>query len=166
RVPLAREILQAIGDELRRSRGIIDPAGRGGRARAAGDERYSHFLRGPDGSLHFLGSSQGDPFRIAVSPNSIWRDRLMPCVDAIRASLADAGIAKRPDANLLFLEQRQEAGTVFILAQSALDIEMIAAASQLHALIPPLRCPERQFFQAQVEPGSSEQRDWPGHGGV
>src|SRR5690348_18426883 len=90
------------------------------------------------GVLHLLGRSLLDPFGPAVAPHARRDDGPMPLVDAVADRLPDEVISNREHLQAMASEQIAPAGTVAIVGEGALDVEVVAPARQLEAVVAPL----------------------------
>ena len=112
----------------------------------------------------FLRSPLTHAFRIAVAPNVLGQDRLVSLVDLVAHRLTDEVRRDRVAVESVCLKNVPLLLTVVVLRVRALDVEVIAPASELEAFIAEALGFLREDFEGQVGPLASEQADGAGHG--
>src|SRR5690606_41290316 len=76
----------------------------------------------PDGSL-------AHAIRIALSPDSVRQNGLVPLIDSITHRLPDQVIADRPDTEPMTFQKLPARADITIILQGAIDLEEIGRAS-------------------------------------
>ncbi len=134
-----------------------------GRTAATGDDADSEFFGRPHRGQHFLGGPLLDPERLAIAPDVLRQQRLVPGVDRIAHRLADPVIAQHRRRQVGTVEQFELLGAVVGLAEGALDLEMVAPATQLDALVAPFADLAHKVVERQIRPGPRKQDHGSGH---
>ena len=116
--------------------------------------RIHHFLGGP--LTHFLG--------LTVAPDVLRQNEFVPLIDQIANRLADQVIRDCPDFQLVFLQQVVASLAVVLVAECLLDVEVIAPAGQLDALVTPFSGLFANDFEGQIGPLAGEERHGTRHG--
>ena len=83
----------------------------------------------------------------------------MPLVDHVEHRLADQVIADREDLQVVAVQQIALRGAVPVVVQGLVDLEVIAPASQLDAVVAKLAGLARHVLERQIGPLASEQGD-------
>src|SRR5262249_5559247 len=102
---------------------------------------------------------------LAVAPDPGGHDGLMAGVDGVVADgLADQVVGDRPALQVVLGQQLVPAGQVSVLVQRAVDLEVVAPAGELEAVVAPLPRVLADLLQRQVSPLAGEQSEGSGHG--
>ena len=104
--------------------------------------------------LHFFGGPGVDAGRIAVAPDVRRQDGLVPRVDLVQHGLADQVGADGVQLQVVALQQVASAGAIAVVGQRLVDLEMVAPAGQLEAVVA-----ELAGFAARSSSGRSAH--WP-----
>src|SRR5690606_23855063 len=102
-------------------------------------------------------------FGMSVSPDVRGRDRRVAAVDRVADALADQMVADREDSEAVLGEERAHAIAVVGLGQRSTDIEMVAPACELEAVVPPFTCLRGQRGEWHVGPLAGEERNRSDH---
>ena len=165
RVPHFRQEIEAgIDILLRRGRKRIEQMP-DRRACKPVDDLDAELLCRPGRVFHLLGGTLAHAVGVAVPPDVLRQDRLMPVVDAVQHSLSDEVIGNREHLQIMFFQLFAFARTVTVVGKRLVDLEVVAPTSQLQAIVAPLTCLAGQVFQFQVGPLAGKQRDGSCHGG-
>ena len=105
------------------------------RAGEAVDDLDAELLRRPGGVLQFLGRPGVHAGRLAVAPDVVGQDRLVPLVDDVQHRLADQVGADRMALQVVLFEQFAFLGAVVGVFERLVDFEMIAPAGQFEAVV-------------------------------
>jgi hypothetical protein len=155
-----REGVDRVPD--RRAGETVDDGGKlvGFAAAGLGVEEEAGGLGGGD---HLLGGPLAHALGLAVAPHVGREDRLVAGVDVVADGLADevarngvAGQAVRPEKRPFFMD-------VFLRAHRGVDVEVIAPAGELHAVVAHFPDERGEFFKGQVGPLAGEEGDWSRH---
>ena len=103
-------------------------------------------------------------FRIAVAPDVIGHEVAVAVVDEVADGLADAVVAEDRRFEFVPAKHLEFRRGVVALAEGTRDLEMVAEAGEVEAVVPELGGLGREFFERQVGPGAGEQEDGSGHG--
>ena len=86
----------------------------------------------------------------------------MPLVDPVADGLADQVRAERPAPELVPLQELADAAAVAVVGERPVDLEVVAPASKLEAVVAPAVALRRKIRKRQVGPLAGEQRDGTG----
>jgi hypothetical protein len=109
---------------------------------------------------------RGDSPADAVAPHVRRQDRAVPLVDSIAHGLAHQVRADGVALQVVAVEQVALGGGVVRIGRRLVDLEMIAPAGELQALIAEVARLAAHVFQRQIGPLAGEQRDGTGHAGL
>ena len=159
RVPAVGEVLVAARDELvgcRREHRDGLPDRRPGEA----VDRLHAELRGDAGGvLQVLRGALPHALRVAVAPDPVRQDVAVPLVDRVVAHrLAGQVIRDRVDLQPVALEDVEPALHVLRVVPTR-DVEVVAPAGDLEAVVAPLAGESGHLFERQVGPLAGEQSD-------
>ena len=99
-----------------------------------------------------------DAGRIAVAPDVRRQDGLVPLVDVVQHRLADQVVADGEHLQVVLFQQLALLGAVVVLGQGLVDLEVVAPAGQLQAVVAEFVAFPGQFGHGQVGPLAGEQR--------
>ena len=128
------------------------------RAGEAVDDLDAQLLRRAGGVHHLLGGPLADGLGLAVAPDVLGQDQLVPLVDQVADRLADQVIGDGPDLQPVLAQQIVPTLAVVLVVECLLDVEVVAPAGQLDALVPPLAGFLADDFEGQVGPLAGEKR--------
>ncbi len=162
--------VEPLGQQLE---AVLDRLGRDGRERVeqvpdagAGetvDDAHAEFLRRPGRVLQFLDRPLVDAGRIAVAPHGRRQDRLVPLVDQVQHGLAHQVVADGEDLHVVLFQHFPLVGTIVVVGQGLVDLEVVAPAGQLQPVVAELAELLGQGFQGQVGPLAGEHGDRSSH---
>ena len=118
-----------------------------GRPREAVHLSDAEPCRRPRGIGESLGRSTANALRVAVAPDLGGKDRMVPLVDSVADRLPHEMGAERPHTETVAIEQPAEAGDVAVVGECLVDVEVIAPAGELEALIAPVSCSRGNILQ-------------------
>src|SRR5690606_34756725 len=172
RLETSREVIEAsLPILLRRRRKRVDrmPDARpreavddGGKLLASGagvDEPPTRLPR-PD---HLLGGTLADAFRIAIAPDVGRKDQFVPLVDRIADRLPDQMVRDRVRGEAVPLEDLPAPFAIGVVRERLIDVEMIAPAGELEAVVTKVRGLLAHGFERKIRPLSGEKRDGSRH---
>ena len=90
----------------------------------------------------------------------------MAAVDRVTDALADEVIGYRPAAQAVFGEQVVARLAVGGVAEGLADIEMVAPAGELEAIVAPFADAPGEFVEREIGPLAGEEGERAGHGGL
>ena len=159
RAPALREVLVAAldhGEVVRRERVEQVPHG--------GPGEPVHLLdaergRGARRVRHPLGRALPDALGVAVAVDLRGEDAAVPVVDRVADGLADEVRAERPDAEAVLLQQAADGLRVAGIGDRPVDLEVVAPAGELEAVVAPARDLRRELRDRQIGPLAGEERD-------
>src|SRR5437588_10110316 len=99
------------------------------RAREAVHDRDPELLSGTGCVFHLLRRTAVNAGRIAIAPDVLGHNRLVPLVDWIEDGLANEVIADREDLQIVALEQIAFGRAISVVGQRLVHFKMIAPAS-------------------------------------
>lgn len=118
----------------------------------------------PRGVLHPLGGPLPYLLGVAVAPDRGGQDALVPLVDRVVADgLADQVVGDREDLQVVLRELLALAVEVVALGQRPVDLEVVAPAGDLQAVVAPLGGEPADLLERQVGPLAGEERNGSGH---
>ena len=158
RVPSVGEQLESVVDGGIRHRGERVEQMPDGRAGEAVDHLDAQLLRGPRRVLHLLDGPLGLLLRVAADVRR--HPVIGPRVVVVEHELAGQVVRDRPALQPVLAQELVAALAIARVAQGLLDVEMVAPAGQLDAVIAPLAGLLGDDFQRQVGPLAGEE----GHG--
>src|SRR5690606_13566448 len=130
------------------------------RAGEADDGVDAERAGGPGGVLHLLGGPPADAFGLAVAPDAGGQDALVALVDGVVADgLADQVVGDRPHAAVVLGQGLLLAFDVGVVRDGLVDLEVIAPAGDLQAVVAPFGRQPADLLERQVRPLPGEQRD-------
>jgi len=120
--------------------------------------------RGPRGVRDLGRRPLPHPFWRPVTPDARGQDPLVPLVDRVVADrLPDQVAGDGKAAQPVLVEQFVPPGQVPVLAQRAVDLEMVAPAGKLEPVVPPRARELADLLERQVRPLPGEKGEWPCH---
>lgn len=122
------------------------------------------FACGACGGLHRLGGALADALRIAVAPDLRGEDGLVALVDRIADGLADEVIGNGVAAQAVLLELRPKRRHIVVFLERAPDLEVVAPAGELDAVVAHFFDEGEEFVQGQIRPLAGEEGDFSTHG--
>src|SRR5262249_21028119 len=117
----------------------------------------------PHGGDDLLGGTLLHPSGAAVAPDVVRQQGAMARIDHVADGRADAMVAQGRGLQPETAQELQPPGGVFLGAGSVLDLEMVAPAGEVQALIAPLGGAGGQLLEREVGPGPGEQQDGTRH---
>ena len=129
------------GEHLLVRAGIEEPARRAGRV------------------LDFLGGAATHALGIAVTPDVVRQDRLVPVVDQVADRLPDQVRRDGVAGQSALLQELPFLGDIAVILERFLDIKMIPPAGEFHPVVAHIGHQREQFFQWQVGPLAGEECD-------
>ncbi len=140
RVPSFRQQLEAVViHRFRRWREVVDQVPDAGAGEAV-DHSDAHPLSGTRRVLHFFNRSLVHSCGVAIFPN-VWRKNVFVAgIDVVQHGLADQVIRDREALQAVFLQQVALAGAIAFIGHCLVDLEMVAPASKLQAIIAHVFC--------------------------
>ena len=120
--------------------------------------------RRPGGVLHLLGGALAYALRLAVAPDPGGQDVLVPLVDRVVADrLADQVVGDREDLEVVLGEGGPLAVDVRLVGERLVDLEVVAPAGDLQAVVAPLGGEPADLVERKVGPLAGEERDGSRH---
>jgi hypothetical protein len=143
-----------------------DGAGRALREVVADDlgRRVEEAPRGLDGVDHLGGGALADAVGRAVAPDALGEDGPVALVDRIADGLADEVVADGEGGEAVIGEELPLLGAVVVLLQRALDVEVVAPARELEAVVAEGLGLLAELLERQVGPLAGEEADGARHG--
>ena len=109
---------------------------------------------------HLLGGPLPDSLGLAVAPDVVGQNQLVPLIDQVANRLPDQVVGDCPDFQPILAQKVVASLAVVLVGERLLDIEVIAPAGQFDALVTPFAGLLADDFEGQVGPLAGEK----GHG--
>ena len=146
-MPQAGELFKPGSDYFLGGCRIAGDIGPQRRTGETGNDGDAESVGGPGSRHHLLGGPLRHFARVAVAPDIVGQDGLMAGVDGIADSGANTMIAQHRCLQFVAGEQIKFLLAVIVFAQGALDLEVVAPATQVNPLVAPFSCLGSQFSQ-------------------
>src|SRR5690606_41730893 len=102
------------------------------------DDGVDAEVRGGAGRVHDLGGgAAADALRFAVAPDPLREDRLVAFVGVVADGLADEVVGDGPHLQVVLGEGLQLARDVVVVGDGLVDLEVVAPAGDLQAVVAP-----------------------------
>ena len=160
RIPPRGEVLKTGLDHTRgdrREHGHVLPDARPGEAN---DRIYAELPRDPRGQGELLRRTSAHSLGVPVAPDPGAHDGLVPKVDRIVADrLPLEMVGDREDPQVVTLEHVHATLQVLVVLRRTPDIQVLARARDLKAVVAPIARELRDLLEGQIGPLAGEQRD-------
>ena len=138
--------------------------GREGVAALAAGLRVEEGAGGLGGEGEFLRGALAHALGIAVAPDVGRENGLVALVDAVADGLADEVVGNRVAGEAVVLEERPFVVDVFFGGDGGLDVEVVAPAGELEAVVTHFFGEGGELGEGKVGPLAGEEGDGAGHG--